>query len=217
MNKQKGFTLVEAAAAIAVVAILSGIIIPLVLKNIRDSQLARAKNDLQVIAAAIASQLKDTGGQPDANSGLAGADAADATADAIWYSTVNAPAGPAAAAGVLAFQANPVPAQSFKSLLSRPSNNDESNLMFGFAAGHPAGAEFGYKGPYLSADMAGKSDPWGRAYVILGYNGNGRANNGPIWVVSAGPGGTIAGANMTLVGNVLPATWTGDNLAIRVN
>ena len=60
----RGFTLIEAAVAIAVVAILSGIVIPLVVKNMRDSQIARAKNDVQVIAAAIAAQLKDTGVRP---------------------------------------------------------------------------------------------------------------------------------------------------------
>ena len=62
--RQQGFTLIEAAVAIAVVAILSGIIVPLVVKNLQDSQVARAKNDVQVIAGAVASQIKDTGGRP---------------------------------------------------------------------------------------------------------------------------------------------------------
>jgi prepilin-type N-terminal cleavage/methylation domain-containing protein len=52
MNQRRGFTLVEVAVAIAVVAILAAIIIPMLLKNLRDARRARARNDLQVIAGA---------------------------------------------------------------------------------------------------------------------------------------------------------------------
>lgn len=85
-HRSNGFTLIEAAVAIAVIAILSGIIVPLVVKNIRDSQQARAKNDVQVIAAALASQLKDTGNRPTRGA---------ANASQNWVSGPNGGATPA--------------------------------------------------------------------------------------------------------------------------
>ncbi|MDR3670617.1 MAG: type II secretion system protein, partial [Holophaga sp.] len=83
MNKQRGFTLVEAAVAIGVVGILSGIIIPMVLRNIRSAQIARAKNDIHVLAAAMAAQLRDTGTRPVAAGGPGGA---TGVAHAVWCS-----------------------------------------------------------------------------------------------------------------------------------
>jgi len=84
-NPSRGFTLAEAALAIGVVAILAGIIVPLVLKALQDARYARARNDIQVIVAAIASQLKDTGGRPVADGGVQ-VGRADGSLDAPWFS-----------------------------------------------------------------------------------------------------------------------------------
>ena len=209
--------------AIGVVAILSGIIIPLVLKNIRDSQIARAKNDLHVIAAAMASQLRDTGGRPRAAGGPNGA---TGVAGSYWFSTANMPAvvNPAAGAPVGVVVAFPaaVANQTFTNLFSigpgDAVNFPLAHIMFNTVAG----AEFSYKGPYLAADMAGKSDPWGRAYVILGYDATGEAHNGPIWVVSAGPSGQILSTNLVVANNHYREVWdptevSAGNIAVRIN
>jgi type II secretory pathway pseudopilin PulG len=234
MSRRNGFTLVEAAVAIGVVAILSGIIIPLVLKNLRDARNARARNDLHVIAGAIAAQLRDTGHRPTQAPGLLAAGAApgpgpavlnpDGTANRIWVSAgmvpnevapgavAGAPAGPAV---LLAAPAG----NTFENLFE--SQDAVGNQLFNLRGG--ADEEFKYKGPYLTADQARKTDPWGRAYIILGYNANGQANDGPIWVVSAGEGGTIAAGNVTPNGGRYPATWdyglagSRKNLAVRVH
>jgi|GEM_PF-541141 len=216
MNKQRGFTLIEAAVAIAVVAILSGIIIPLVVKNLQDAQYARAKNDVSVIAAALASQYKDTGTRPAAGGGPnlfgGGGAAADGSLQAVWGSGGTLPTNcPAIGTG-----------NSFINLLTDANQSAAGNLLFGTTAN----TEFSYKGPYLAADVAAKSDPWGSRYVVLGYNATSQAASGPIWVICSGPDKSILPLNVTLVGtptaNIYPSLWTStglsaDDLAVRVN
>lgn len=213
-SRQKGFTLIEAAVAIAVVAILSGIVVPLVVKNLEDSRRARAANDVQVIAAAIASQLKDTAARPSAAGGPGASTGAGTN---YWQS------GPAGAAsfptGVAASNANNL----FTNIFSTQASPNNAQALFGLpqlgAAANP-GQEFAYKGPYLGNDVAQKLDPWGRRYLIIGYNQNGQAANGPIWVVCAGPDLSInTGVNSL---TAPPAIWTKngtsvDDIVVRVN
>lgn len=208
----QGFTLIEAAVAIAVVAILSGIIVPLVVKNLRDSQRARALNDVQVIAAAVASQMKDTGRRPAFANGPNGA---TGVGNAIWGS------GGTAIAGMV-----PAVNNTFVNLFSTTpatAGGDAIQVLF-FNTGTTVSptTEFSYRGPYLANDVATKSDPWGNQYEILGYNANGTTNNGPIWIVCAGPNGQVLAANRTVTGGVYPSTWTttttsADDIVMRVN
>ena len=208
--------------AIAVVAILSGIVIPLVVKNMRDSQIARAKNDVQVIAAAIASQLKDTGVRPTLAGGpnLAngGGAAATGAGQALWRS---GPQGVVNVAGL-----GPAAGNSFLNLFTATAqvaaDYTAANTMFGTTVN----AEFSYRGPYVGTDVAVKTDPWGSPYYILGYNATSQTVNGPIWVVCAGPDKNILAANRTAGANGYPVTWdqsaaTGgtsqDDIVVRVN
>jgi prepilin-type N-terminal cleavage/methylation domain-containing protein len=209
-SSQQGFTLIEAAVAIAVVAILSGIIVPLVVKNLQDSQIARAKNDVQVIAAAIASQIKDTGSRPGVGPGPGGA--AGGTY-ALWASAGAAPTGPTATAPA---------ANSFTDLFTFDKSTAlAQDLFYGTATTVTSANEFSYKGPYLAGDVAIKSDPWGTQYLILGYNAAGQTANSPIWIVSAGPDKSILTGNVPAAAN--PAgIWTttttsADDIVVRVN
>lgn len=218
-SRSQGFTLIEAAVAIAVVAILAGIIVPLVVKNLNDSRVARAKNDIQVIAAAIASQLKDTGHRPTAAGGPGGATGAAA---AVWQ------AGPASAVLFPTNTAATANANTFTNLFTNPGTvATTQTLFYGAGAGITVGNEFAYKGPYLGNDVAAKMDPWNHRYLVLGYNANGEAGNTPIYVVCGGPDGVILAANWN--GGIGPATgiWdvttvnaagdSRDDLWVRVN
>jgi len=211
-SKQKGFTLIEAAVAIAVVAILSGIVVPLVVKNLEDSRRARAANDIQVIAAAIASQLKDTAARPRA---AGGPGASTGAGNARWAS------GPAGNASYPTNGAATNANNLFSNLFSTQGSPDTAQALFGVPqlGAANAGQEFAYKGPYLGADVSAKTDPWGSRYLILGYNLNGQNANSPIWVVCAGPDKTILAANMA---NPPVNTWTKtttslDDIVVRVN
>jgi len=197
-NRNQGFTLIEAAVAIAVVAILSGIIVPLVVKNLQDSQIARAKNDVQVIAAAIASQIKDTGSRP-----LTGA---------AVYTLYGSGGGDAT---------NLTTTATFTTLFTQDKSVQAAQDLFYAAGTVTSAAEFSYKGPYLATDVALKSDPWGTKYSILGYNQPGQATNGPIWVVCAGPDKTVLATNVNAGANPV-ATWgvgttSADDIVVRVN
>ncbi len=211
-RRQRGFTLIEAAVAIAVVAILSGIIVPLVVKNLQDSQNARAKNDIQVIAAAIASELKDTGSRPT-KAGTAGSDGTGVT-DSNWVSG----SGTAPTNVTATSTTNNTFLQIFAGLNGSLAASAPQSLF-----GTTAGNEFSYKGPYLAADVCQKTDPWGHTYCIFGYNANGQTNNSPIWVVCSGPDGTVnTTANAVSTSAGLPAVWTfsgtsADDIVVRVN
>lgn len=229
MKRQKGFTLVEAAIAIGVVAILSGIIIPLVIKNIRDARNARARNDIAVIAGAIAHQLKDTGTRPRA-AAAAGGVAPTGAGNAFWFSAGQVPL----VNGAIVAAADALPAainlQTFVNLFAGHPDAAH-NALFGF--GPPQnGDEFGYKGPYLAEDAAAKTDPWGNAYLILGYNQDGQTSDGPIWVVSAGESRTLTAVNLNRAAAgalggpggaaTYPTDWnygglSGTNIAVRVH
>lgn len=210
-RREHGFTLIEAAVAIAVVAILSGIIVPLVVKNLRDSQRARAMNDVQVIAAAIASQMKDTGSRPIA----AGLNGATGVGNVNWWSG-SAEIGPVAGTGT----------NSFTNLFTQSTTNPAANnaplqAMFGFPATTTMNSEFAYKGPYLGTDVALKTDPWGDSYYIIGYSAASQTSNGPIWVFSVGPNKvTTLPAYAGATGYA--QTWTAnantaDDIFVRVN
>ena len=227
MNKQKGFTLVEAAIAIGVVSILSGIIIPLVLKNIRDAQVARARNDLQVIAGAIASQMKDMGTLPHADAGNNGT----GVGDAIWQSDTGQAA--TLSAQIVAANNQQLTAaqqgqngidlarnhNTFSNLFSQPASTAAAHTLFGFDGQHIIPHQ-GYQGPYLGADACAKTDPWGRPYYIFGYNASGMAaNHLPIWIVSAGPKGVLDRASILGAAHEPAAAWDNGNgnIALRIN
>lgn len=228
MKRQRGFTLVEAAIAIGVVAILSGIIVPLVINSVRDARLARARNDINIIAGAIANQLKDMGSRPivGAAAGLATPGLSTGAGNAIWQSSGASPN--VLAGGVWGDIPNLAPQNSFENLFMAPSaqsvpptTENQANRLFGLGPIRPTD-EFRYKGPYLTDEVVHKTDPWGRCYVILGYNENGQTNNGPIWVVSAGPGRRIEAANLAVAGGRYRAIWdyngeSQSNIAVRVH
>jgi prepilin-type N-terminal cleavage/methylation domain-containing protein len=203
---EQGFTLIEVIVAIAVVAILAGIITPSVIKHLDDSKRARAQNDCVVISSAIASFYKDVSRMP-----TKGAVAANNTAITLLVSDGNIPTG---VNGWLT-AAGAVPCDYL-------SNHLSLNAPLGVAGNsYPrAGSEFIWRGPYQASFPA---DPWGNRYAI--NIGNFRnvpgaaagANSNAVFVLSAGPDGIV----QTAVNPAVPAAGTtlaasGDDIIYRI-
>ena len=66
-RNEKGFTLIEVVVVVAVIAILAAILTPYITKYIDDSRIAKARNEAQVIAAAVTNAYKDLGHWPNWN------------------------------------------------------------------------------------------------------------------------------------------------------
>lgn len=62
---EKGFTLVEVLVVAGIIAILAGILVPLILKEIDESRISRAYGDIRAISTAMIIYKKDTGQWPD--------------------------------------------------------------------------------------------------------------------------------------------------------
>jgi type II secretory pathway pseudopilin PulG len=230
MRRPSGITLVEAAVAIAVVATLAGILVPLTMEVIRDARIARAKADLKIIAAALALQLKDTGCRPRANQG-AGGDGAQP--QGIWLSagapvTVWNQANPAAPWGLGNVVGHGLPNNTFANLFTAGPNDaaryQTANALFGLNV--QPGAERAYRGPYLAPEVASKTDPWGRSYMIFGYSYLSQRAGRPIYVVCAGESGRVIVRNfrwLDAAGAIArPRPWSydgpgRDNLVVEVD
>ena len=66
-RNEKGFTLIEVVVVVAVIAILAAVLTPYITKYIDDSKIAKARNEVQVVAAAVTNAYKDLGRWPNRN------------------------------------------------------------------------------------------------------------------------------------------------------
>ena len=174
-SKERGFTLVEVIVVVAVIAILAAILTPYITKYIDDSRVAKARNETQVIGAAMASFYKDLGRWPYANNA-----AANPTTNFTGVYT-----GPAT---------TPAPTAAFfvGTGWLASWNNLDTHLT---ARNHnyPANGDVKWNGPY-SAPLP--VDPWGHPYVVNADKfvqppPAAGAQLIPVWVMSAGPNGLI--------------------------
>ncbi len=176
-NNQQGFTLIEVIVAIAVVAILAGIITPSVVKHLDDSKHSRAQNDCLVIGSALGSFYKDLGRWPNMN-------ASGAVGVTLLVSQGNTPA---VASGVSTW--NSATALTSVDLLSNhlSANSPKTQTANKYPA---SGSEFVWRGPYQT-DFP--PDPWGNRYAVNIGNMlvSTATTSNAVWVLSAGRDGII--------------------------
>jgi len=184
---EKGFTLIEVVVVVAVIAILAAVLTPYITKYIDDSKIAKARNEAQVIGAAMTTFYRDTGVWPSRN--------ATGAAVAVLYTGTTTPA----AAAV--FTAVPPVVPPVANWAGAVATIDNSLLVNGAGNAYPANGDLQWKGPYIGSALP--ADPWGKPYLVN------VAAAGPIWVMCAGPNGKVQTA---VADNVVK----GDDIGFRV-
>lgn len=187
--RRGGFTLIEVVVILAMIAILGAIITPFIMKYITDSQIARAKNEAQVVAAAVTNAYKDLGRWPNrinaaTNYGGLFSGPAAGTPPAAFFGAATGWAAPGAA-----------------------WNQLDTHLVQN-GQGYPAAGDNKWAGPYATQLP---TDPWGRPYVINAANFTSVVVPPiPVWVLSAGPNGVVET-------NIAAATTVtgGDDVGVR--
>lgn len=140
-RREEGFTLVEVIVIVAVIAIVAGIVVPMIFRQIDEAKITRAEADCKSISSAIFVFRKDLGVWPDRFG-------AGCTPDAdLLYGNGNLPEGLVA-----------------KGYATANGLNFQDVLSIDDQGCYDAGR---FKGPYLPAVDA---DPWGNAYFLAGSN-----------------------------------------------
>jgi general secretion pathway protein G len=189
MKRNHGFTLIEVIVVAAIIAILAGILVPMIFNQIDEAKKTRALADCKSISTAITMFRKDTQKWPYYDSEDCtfmyhilqtgtGGDPVDAPAPGDWGINNNAVA--------LGF------------LLNLPGAK-------------PAVAQLCYGGKASSYMTEDKVDPWGNKYIV---NAASFGTTGPVWVISAGPNGALDTNSTSQTLNDIGTS--GDDIGVRV-
>jgi general secretion pathway protein G len=157
-----GFTLVELVVVVAIIALLAGILIPVVTSQIDDAKRSRAMGDMDVIAKAFSTFRTHTGMWPNDPTVVVPSAMTTSTPDFVGFPSL---------------YANPQALTGWKG----------PYLNVGYMNGTTMNASLA---PTSTAAGAGMVDPWGqpyRIYITAQTNGAG----GVICVASRGPDGTF--------------------------
>jgi general secretion pathway protein G len=174
---QKGFTLIEVIVVAGIIAILAGVLVPMIFNQIDESKKTRALADTKSIQSALIAFKKDVGVWPY-RSGAFGS-----TADDVTMLVTGDPASMSTddITQLKALGYNDGKIQNIKDHLN---DSATATAIYGSK----------WKGPYL-ADIP--KDPWGKVYIIpIGsltpvdqQNAGLPGYTGPVWIFSAGAGG----------------------------
>ncbi len=171
--KSKGFTLIELAVVLAIIAVLAAVLTPMVTGYLDQARIARASADVRTIADAVKLYNRDTGRYPiyDTNA-LYVSDTTGAIRE-IGSSAGNTPA----AGSGWTLSGTTLTSSSLESYL----NNNSSGLTGG------AFPKAAFRGPYIGTI---DSDPWANKY-LLNSTDLVRSSTSHAYVLSAGPNGTV--------------------------
>lgn len=193
-SDKSGFTLVEAAAALAIIGTLALIIIPIGISKLEQSRVTAAGGDVRDIATVLAGLAKDVGPE------RVGKNKAGTVTRLLFEGPGNTPldsdgSGVYHAAGSIwgSIKSGTVTNADIGTLHDNliVNNLDEDGNIGETTNGEDYPAT--WSGPYLTEP---KPDPWGNRYVVLvqGIRDGVQAGGSVAvygWVISAGPNGKI--------------------------
>src|SRR5437016_5190038 len=172
--KSKGFTLIELAVVLAIIAVLAAILTPIVGGYLDQARVARAQADTKTIADSIKLYQRDTGRWP------VYASASDFSLNTIagGKTLIGGNSGSNPADGLVAWGVGTaIASTSLETYLNGNLTNLSTTNTFPKA---------GFRGPYIASL---DSDPWGNKYILTATNLAGTTNHA--YVISAGPNGVM--------------------------
>ncbi len=193
-----GFTLIEAVIVLAVIAILSAVLVPMVAQNIQSARLARAASDTALIGKAMVSFYQDLDQWPVYRSGIA---------HFLLFSAPDANQDGIPDMGSIPTAWNTV--GRYLSLHFELVGNGNNRSPGPSPTGLPA-----WNGPYLTGMDV---DPWGTPYLVNArWLTDKLTANGGVYVVSAGPqtGGNPVQVEMPFDG--APDSQNGNDICFRI-
>ncbi len=199
---QRGFTMLEMIVVLAVIAIMSAVLTPMVLNYVDDAKKSKAQSDVKTLASFIVSLTKDVRHFP------------------IYFDGTKTTGDP----DIELLQGpgnDPTDNSSSGQGWLAPSKKDDlaNHLVINKPGGtsntkkYASSGYVSWKGPYVEQIT---EDPWGNRYLINIKNGNPNdaAPGKVIWVLSAGPNGKIETDPSALTDSgPVPG---GDDIAVRI-
>lgn len=192
-NNRDGFTLIEVIVVSAIIAILAGILVPMIYNQLDSAKEAKARAECKTISNAILMFRRDTGKWPlYYPSGNCSSDT---------YTTIQG-------GGTLAPLDNPGGAWGI-------SLNDVAlDLILNLPGIQPPVAQTCYNNKAQTYLAGASADPWGSQYIINAAN---FANTNPVWVISAGPNGCLdTSVNSQTINDSPNTCGPADDIATRI-
>jgi general secretion pathway protein G len=150
IRRSGGFTLIEIIVVLAIIAMLAGILAPVLTRYVGDSKIRRAEGDCQRIAAAMGLFYSDVGEWP------------------IWFNGNATKPGDGKFNTIIGTGDSPDDMASTGWSIAGGSvdtikNQLISNKPGGNTPGYPTTGKRAWHGPYLDDE---KADPWGSRYMV---------------------------------------------------
>ena len=203
-TNDRGFTLIELTVVLAVIVTLALVLTPSIMNFINDSRTARTRTDAQTLQAAVMQFYRDNGFFPQ------------------WSVASNG--GPGTAANKVDLLVSPgnVPTVATANAWTTGSTDALADQLVTNAPGYTmrtATSQGGWNGPYLSNAI--NADAWNNRYAVNvglldptpGTQTAAGATKSAVWVLSAGPNGTVDTPATQAMTTAAPA---GDDIGVKL-
>jgi len=201
----RGFTLLEMAIVLAIIAVLAGILTPVVVNYVQQARITAAQADVNAIRDAITQFEKDMGRYPMFSTGSGALP--DSSGDRVRLEGPgNAPTETVVTAWT---SATPTDSDCTSGCGVGPLVDQLMTNVPAYPTTTNLAKPFKWKGPYISL----QSDPWGNRYLVNIINAKSGSADA-CFVLSAGPDGRVdTPFNISETSQVAPS---GDDIIARI-